>query len=70
MSLELGHAVRLIPLGGLGEFGLNSMLVEYGETRILVDAGMMFPHGNLPGIDSIVPISNLWHQVPPWRESF
>ena len=55
MSPELGNAVRLIPLGGLGEFGLNSMLVEWGDSRLLVDAGMMFPHGNLPGIDSIVP---------------
>ncbi len=36
-------AVRLIPLGGLGEIGLNMMLVESGDELIAVDCGLMFP---------------------------
>ena len=36
-------AVRLIPLGGLGEIGLNMMLVESGDDVIAVDCGLLFP---------------------------
>jgi ribonuclease J len=45
----------LIPLGGLGEFGMNMMLVACGETAILVDAGVMFPEPELLGVDLIIP---------------
>ena len=45
----------LIPLGGLGEFGMNMMLVACGETAILVDAGVMFPEPDLLGVDLIIP---------------
>jgi ribonuclease J len=48
-------AVRLIPLGGLGEIGLNMMLVEYGDDLIAVDCGLMFPDDDLPGIDYVIP---------------
>src|SRR5207248_476102 len=47
--------VRLIPLGGLGEIGLNMMLVESGEDLIAVDCGLMFPDADLPGIDYVIP---------------
>ena len=47
--------VRLIPLGGLGEIGLNMMLVESGEDLIAVDCGLMFPDDDLPGIDYVIP---------------
>jgi ribonuclease J len=47
--------VRLIPLGGLGEFGLNAMVLQWGEHLLLIDAGVMFPSAEMPGIDSIVP---------------
>src|SRR5436305_11706964 len=47
--------LRLVPLGGLGEFGLNAMVLEWGERLLLVDAGVMFAGADLPGIDSIVP---------------
>ncbi len=47
--------VEAIPLGGLGEFGLNTMLVVWGDTGILIDAGGMFPGPELPGVDLIVP---------------
>jgi ribonuclease J len=48
-------AVRLIPLGGLGEIGLNMMLLESGEDVIAVDCGLMFPDDELPGIDYVIP---------------
>lgn len=48
-------ALRIIPLGGLGEFGLNMMLIEYGDSAIAVDCGLMFPDANLLGIDLVIP---------------
>jgi ribonuclease J len=47
--------LELIPLGGLGEFGMNMMLVACGDTAILVDAGVMFPEPDLLGVDLIIP---------------
>ena len=47
--------LKIIPLGGLGEFGLNMMLIEYGEAAIAVDCGLMFPDANLLGIDLVIP---------------
>lgn len=48
--------VRLIPLGGLGEIGLNMMLVEFGDDLIAVDCGLMFPDPDeMPGIDYVIP---------------
>jgi len=49
------HPLRIIPLGGLGEFGLNMMLIEYGDAAIAVDCGLMFPGADLLGIDLVVP---------------
>src|SRR5215207_4817336 len=47
--------VDVVPLGGLGEFGLNMMAISCGETTIVIDAGAMFPEADLPGVDLIVP---------------
>jgi len=47
--------LRIIPLGGLGEFGLNSLLFDDGESAILVDAGLMFPDDTMLGIDFVIP---------------
>lgn len=47
--------LKIIPLGGLGEFGLNMMLVEYGDAAIAVDCGVMFPTADLLGIDLVIP---------------
>jgi ribonuclease J len=47
--------LKIIPLGGLGEFGLNMMLVEYGEAAIAIDCGLMFPGADLLGIDLVIP---------------
>ena len=49
------HALRLIPLGGLGEIGKNMMLFEYGDDGLIVDVGIMFPENDMLGIDYIIP---------------
>jgi ribonuclease J len=47
--------LEIIPLGGVGEFGMNMMVVACGDTAILVDAGVMFPEPELLGVDLIIP---------------
>src|SRR6185436_1628545 len=47
--------VDVVPLGGLGEFGLNMMAISCGDTTILIDSGAMFPETDLPGVDLIIP---------------
>jgi ribonuclease J len=49
------RTLRLVPLGGLGEFGLNAMVLEWEGHLVLLDAGMLFPGVEMPGIDAIVP---------------
>lgn len=57
-----GAKLRIIPLGGLGEIGKNMMVLEYtdlsspgGGDMIIVDCGLMFPGGEMPGIDFVIP---------------
>jgi ribonuclease J len=47
--------LKIVPLGGLGEIGLNMMLFEYGDDIIIVDCGLMFPEPYMLGIDLVVP---------------
>jgi len=47
--------LRLIPLGGLGEFGLNALVLDWDGHLLLIDAGMLFPTAEMPGVDYIVP---------------
>jgi len=47
--------LKIIPLGGLGEIGLNMMVFEYGETLFVVDAGLMFPEDYMLGVDYVIP---------------
>lgn len=49
------NKLELIPLGGLGEFGLNMMAIRCGEDMVVVDCGLMFPEPELLGIDIVVP---------------
>jgi ribonuclease J len=55
-------AVRLIPLGGLGEIGLNMMLVESGEDIVAVDCGLLFPDDEMPGVDCVIPDFTYLHE--------
>jgi ribonuclease J len=45
----------VVPLGGLGEFGMNMLAVSWADTTIVVDAGVMFPDPELLGVDRIIP---------------
>jgi ribonuclease J len=47
--------LEIVPLGGLGEFGMNMMAFTWGDTTIVVDAGVMFPDPDLLGVDRIIP---------------
>ena len=47
--------LKVIPLGGLGEIGLNMMVIEHGPDLLIVDAGLMFPNDYMPGIDLVIP---------------
>jgi ribonuclease J len=44
-----------IPLGGLGEFGMNMLALRFGSDIIVIDAGMMFPEAELLGVDVVIP---------------
>ena len=50
-----GTALRVIPLGGLGEIGLNLLVLEHGDTAIAIDCGVMFPDEQMLGIDVVIP---------------
>ncbi|MDP3234821.1 MAG: ribonuclease J [Myxococcales bacterium] len=47
--------LKVTPLGGLGQVGLNSMVVEHGRERVLIDCGLMFPRADQLGVDIVVP---------------
>ncbi|MGE5752443.1 MAG: ribonuclease J [Deltaproteobacteria bacterium] len=47
--------LRVVPLGGVGEIGLNSMLFDDGESALLIDAGLMFPDDTMLGVDYVIP---------------
>jgi len=47
--------LRIVPLGGLGEIGKNMMALEYAGDIMVIDAGLMFPEEDMPGIDFVIP---------------
>jgi ribonuclease J len=51
----MSDRLKIIPLGGAGEIGLNMTVFEYGEDIIVVDCGLMFPEPHMLGIDIVIP---------------
>ena len=52
---RVSGGVSMIPLGGLGEFGLNMMVYETEDDLIVIDTGFMLPNAKMPGVDLIFP---------------
>lgn len=52
---EHDSRLQIIPLGGLGEIGKNMAAIRYGDTILVIDAGLMFPEDELLGIDIVLP---------------
>jgi len=50
-----GPTLLIIPLGGIGEIGMNSTALECGDDIIVIDAGLMFPDPEMLGVDIVVP---------------
>src|SRR5688500_1385403 len=55
MPEQAPATVVVVPLGGLGEFGMNMMAVSWEDTTIVLDAGVMFPDPDQLGVDLIIP---------------
>ncbi|MGA3097172.1 MAG: ribonuclease J [Bryobacteraceae bacterium] len=47
--------LQIIPIGGLGEFGMNMTAIRFGDDIIVIDSGMMFPDAELLGVDLVMP---------------
>jgi ribonuclease J len=55
MTAAAQAPLEIVPLGGLGEFGLNMMAIALGDTMVVVDVGVMFPDTELLGVDLVIP---------------
>ncbi|MDR3612478.1 MAG: ribonuclease J [Candidatus Obscuribacterales bacterium] len=55
MPSTIPEILKIIPLGGLGEIGKNTMVISYGNDMILVDAGLAFPTDEMLGVDLVLP---------------
>jgi ribonuclease J len=54
--------LKIVPLGGLGEIGLNMMVFEYQDSAFVIDAGLMFPEDYMLGVDYVIPDMNYIRQ--------
>ncbi|NQU41731.1 ribonuclease J [bacterium] len=54
-SSDAAASLRLIPMGGVEEFGMNMMIYEMGNERLAVDCGAMFPDSDMLGVDLVIP---------------
>ncbi len=54
-AVDTKPPLEIVPLGGLGEFGLNMMAISSGDTMVVVDVGIMFPDAELLGVDLVIP---------------
>src|SRR5687767_12713401 len=61
----MGPFLQVVPLGGLGEFGMNSMAVSTDQATLVIDAGVMFAGPELPGVDLLIPDLTYLEQCTP-----
>ncbi len=61
----MAPVLQVVPLGGLGEFGMNSMAVSTDVATLVIDAGVMFAGPELPGVDLMIPDLAYLHQCQP-----
>ena len=54
-SSLVGHGLKIIPLGGLEQIGMNITAFEYEDNIIVVDCGLSFPGDDMLGIDLVIP---------------
>ncbi|MCK5879458.1 MAG: ribonuclease J [Holophagae bacterium] len=55
--------LQILPIGGVGEFGMNATLYRYNNTALIVDAGVMFPDTDQPGVNLIVPDYTILNEI-------
>ena len=55
MKQEKSNKLRIIPLGGLEQIGMNITAFEYGDSIIVVDCGLAFPTDDMLGVDLVIP---------------
>ena len=70
MSSTPDGALRVVPLGGLGEIGLNCLVLEYAGDAIAIDCGVMFPDTSMLGIDLVIPELDYLRQLGPHFRGF
>ncbi|MCM3880715.1 MAG: ribonuclease J [Vicinamibacterales bacterium] len=61
----MAPSLQVVALGGLGEFGMNLMVVSSDESTIVIDAGVMFAGPELPGVDLVIPDLTYLQQCSP-----
>jgi ribonuclease J len=54
-ATDVAPVLSIIPLGGIGEIGMNSTVLEYGDDIMVIDAGLMFPDPEMLGVDIVIP---------------
>ena len=54
-SISLEESLKIIPLGGLEQIGMNITAFEYGDNIVVVDCGLSFPEDDMLGVDLVIP---------------
>ena len=61
----MANLLEIIPLGGIGEFGMNCTLLRFGDEMLVLDAGMGFPEESVYGVDVCIPDFEILEEFRP-----